>query len=116
VHYRNAPPALVPWIKDTVRAAALPHAPDVFVKSAAKALELRPRVRWNKGLAVCLLLGHIETPRPGLLTAGDDSTDEDMFGVMPDEVSIKVGDPRDTRARYHVPAPSDLARFLALLP
>lgn len=116
VHYRNTPTLLVPLIKETVLAAAAPYAEKVFVKSAAKALELRPRVRWNKGLAVCLLLGHMTTAHPGLLTAGDDATDEDMFSISPREISIKVGDAHATRARYHAKNPADLAAFLEQLP
>lgn len=116
VHYRNASPAQVPWIKQTVLAAVPPHAATVFVKSAAKALELRPRVHWNKGLAVCLLIGHMSASRPGLLAAGDDATDEDMFGLAAHEISIKVGDAHATRARYHARTPAELLSFLENLP
>ena len=47
-----------------------------------------------------------------LVCAGDDATDEDMFAVRADAVSIQVGGRRDTAARYHVKDPAELATFL----
>lgn len=115
VHYRNAPPALADWIQATVHATVRPHLPHVFIAPARKALEIRPRLHWNKGSAVRYLLGAMGATSPGLVCAGDDVTDEDMFGILRWEISIKVGPVRRTRAAFHVSGVAELLRFLKLL-
>ena len=55
-----------------------------------------------------LLLGRMNAACPGLMCAGDDATDEDMFDLLRWEISIKVGPARNTRARFHVPGVPEL--------
>ena len=52
---------------------------------------------------------------PALICAGDDATDEDMFDILPGEISIKVGPARNTRARYYVRSVAELLEFLNTL-
>jgi trehalose-phosphatase len=115
VHYRNAPPQLAEWIRMTAHCATRPHMPGLFLAPALEAVEVRPRLHWNKGSAVRFLLGAMKVPNPGLVCAGDDVTDEDMFGILRWEVSIKVGRARRTRAAFHVGSTAELLRFLQLL-
>ena len=47
---------------------------------------------------------------------GDDTTDEDAFGVLPDAITIKVGPaPLTSVARYHLPDPDAVHEFLLWL-
>jgi trehalose 6-phosphate phosphatase len=112
VHYRNAPAELEEWIRETAEATVRRYLPLVFVAPAIQAVEIRPRLAWNKGSAIRILLDHIKALHPGLVCAGDDATDEDMFGVLPRSISIKVGELGKTRASFHVSGVPELLRFL----
>ena len=65
-----------------MHATVRPYLSKMFVGPALQAWEIRPRLHWNKGSAVRLLLGKIDTDRPALVCAGDDATDEDMFSAL----------------------------------
>ena len=115
VHFRQAPPELRSWIRTTVGAAVRPFRRLLYVAPALQAVEIRPRIAWNKGSVVRLLLGTMRASRPALICAGDDRTDEDMFGILPDEISLKVGAPGRTKARYCVRTPLELCGFLQVV-
>jgi len=115
VHYRRAPIDLVEWIQATIHLVARPYAEWLVLKPARKAWEIRPRVAWNKGSALNVVLRSLPGLEPVVICAGDDVTDEDMFDVLPDCVSIQVGGRTPTAARYQVSGPEDLAVFLGAL-
>jgi trehalose 6-phosphate phosphatase len=114
VHYRGAEPAIAGALRETIALAIAPYA-TLRVRPAILAWEILPRTGWSKGSAVRLLAGAMRITGLQLVCAGDDGTDEDMFTVRPDAVSIRVGQPRATSARYSVESPAELARFLELL-
>jgi trehalose-phosphatase len=115
VHHRHAPACLDVWIEVTIRLVLQPYASYVALRSAIESWEIRPRVDWNKGCALGLLMDRIAAERPLLVCAGDDSTDEDMFRVSPDSISIQVGGCLPTQARYRVSGPAELEQFLEFL-
>jgi trehalose 6-phosphate phosphatase len=115
VHYRQAPPDLAEWIQLTVYAAVDPYRSEIAVHPALLAWEIRPKLPWNKGSALRFLLGRMRAADPVLVCAGDDATDEDMFDVIPGAISVHVGSPVNTRARYFVSGTQELLRFLKLL-
>ena len=81
---------------------------------AKKALEVKPR-SVHKGLAVERCLASWLDDNEPFLTAGDDSTDEDMFRVRSHlNQSIYVGSPTTT-AKYHLGSPAILSYFLEKL-
>jgi len=114
VHYRQARAELSDWIAATVLMAAGAYGGRLVVLPARKAWEIRPRVAWNKGSAVRFLLNRF-SPGPLLVCAGDDETDEDMFSVSPDAISIKVGTATRTSARYQVGTVRDFLPCLEAL-
>lgn len=98
--------------------------PDLLLTQGKMVLEVRPRLSWDKGAAVNLLL---ET-NPGApvdlaIYAGDDRTDEDAFAVMralgPERgISILVGGPEEppsTAARYRLSGPAETVNWLEAL-
>ncbi len=46
---------------------------------------------------------------------GDDETDEGVFAVLKNQITVQVGLPNGTHARYFLPAPADVLRFLSHL-
>jgi phage/conjugal plasmid C-4 type zinc finger TraR family protein len=79
--------------------------------------EIRPRVNWNKGTAVGWIKDKLSRPDAQAINVGDDVTDEDAFGALPDGITIKVGEMKvgetvETAARYHVKGPGEVRRFL----
>jgi trehalose 6-phosphate phosphatase len=115
VHYRMASIIDVPAIRAAVdelvdRSAAL-----FRVNSGRKVFEIVPRIDWNKGAAVRWINRHLDE-RPDLsIYLGDDSTDEDAFGVLPEAITIKVGGSPVTGARYQLPDPAAVHEFLLWL-
>ncbi len=114
VHYRRASEDLRDWITATVLMIARSYSRRVTVAPAQKAWEIRPRVTWNKGSALRFLLRHVSC-RPLLVCAGDDISDEDMFALSPDAISVKVGGTTATRARYRISTVRDFLPCLDVL-
>jgi trehalose 6-phosphate phosphatase len=114
VHYRGAEPAIAAALREAIALAMAGH-PTLRVRQAILAWEILPRTGWSKGSAVRLLAGTMRITGLQIVCAGDDRTDEDMFAIRPDAVSIRVGQTRATRARYSASSPAELLRFLELL-
>ena len=114
VHYRQANPALSEWIELTCVMVTQPYQRWVKVVASRMALDIRPRVAWDKGSAVRYLLGRC-SGESLLVCAGDDATDEDMFSVSAEAISIQVGGSQATRARYSVEGPGELSGCLDVL-
>jgi len=82
---------------------------DVQVVQGNKIVEVRS-TGVNKGIASQTWL--IKFPCDFILAIGDDTTDEDMFTVLPGRAwSIRVGN-RPTHARFHLPAPDEVLQLL----
>lgn len=77
-----------------------------------KVIEIRPRVDWHKGQALRWIQDQLGQREALVLYLGDDETDENAFYAMQDAITIKVGDPSDTSAHYHVEAPDNVRDFL----
>jgi len=115
VHYRRAVRADVPGIRAAVHAAAARHGSLFRVNAGREVLEIVPRTNWHKGAAARWINSHLR-PRPALsIYAGDDTTDEDAFRVLPDAITIKVGAAAVTWARYQLPDPAAVREFLLWL-
>ncbi|ADO69628.1 bifunctional alpha,alpha-trehalose-phosphate synthase (UDP-forming)/trehalose-phosphatase [Stigmatella aurantiaca] len=83
------------------------------VLTGDKVVEVRPRGA-HKGRVVTQVM---EALGPGVLVAafGDDRTDEDLFGAVPEDgISVHAGG-RPTRAGYRVSGPDEVRQILASL-
>jgi trehalose 6-phosphate synthase/phosphatase len=111
-HYRLADPEFAPWLANELSATLEQMLAETEQRAvrAHRAVEVRPA--WaNKGA----VLAFMEAAAPGAdfrLAIGDDRTDEDLFEQMPaDSVTVHVG-PGASRARYGLPDPPAVRRFL----
>jgi trehalose 6-phosphate phosphatase len=115
VHYRRVAPEDVPGIRAAVHAAAARHGALFRVSTGRKVLEIVPRTEWHKGAAARWINSQL-SERPALsIYVGDDTTDEDAFRALPDEITIKVGAAGATCARYRLPDPAAVHEFLLWL-
>ncbi|HET8760588.1 MAG TPA: trehalose-phosphatase [Nitrospiria bacterium] len=76
-------------------------------------LELRPPGHWHKGAAVRWLTERRCFTGRIPVYLGDDATDEDAFrAIRHDGIGVLVGPSRRTAARYRLPGPAHVRRFI----
>lgn len=115
VHYRLVAPEQVATVMERVEEVcqAVVRAGRFLLRSGKKVLELRPAVQWNKGSATQWIAERSGLPSPQqVVYLGDDETDEDAFRAWPEGLTIRVGGPAESRARWRLDGP---AQVLALL-
>src|ERR1700674_471181 len=116
VHYRMAGTADVPEIQSAVYEAVARTIALFRVNPGRKVLEILPRTNWHKGAAVRWINRKLGEKPAFSIYVGDDTSDEDAFGVLPDAITIKVGGPPVTSAaRYQLPDPAAVHEFLLWL-
>lgn len=87
---------------------------EIALRSGKCALEIRPRVKWDKGSALQYIQERAG-PFDACICLGDDGTDEPMFRASGGLLSIRVGDSRFTKARYTLPDPAAVAVLLTII-
>jgi trehalose 6-phosphate phosphatase len=123
VHFRRVSAASMPEVKARLFRCAGPGVDaGLFALRTGKAvLEIRPRVQWSKGEAVCWILEQIRQQRSAAsvlaLYLGDDDTDEDAFRVLVSAgVGIVVGNDRHgSAAQYYVESTEEVEQLLTVL-
>jgi trehalose-phosphatase len=92
---------------------------EIVVRPGKEAFEIRPSVEWDKGKTVLWLLEKVEGAvgeAPWPICLGDDRTDEDAFRAIRDRgVTVFVGAPRQTEARYYLRNVEEVAEFFGRL-
>ncbi|MFN7921896.1 MAG: trehalose-phosphatase [Bryobacteraceae bacterium] len=76
---------------------------------------LRPNVEWSRPTAVRWVLANAAKPSDAVIYIGNDHGDEEVYRSLPDAITVKVGDPQKTMARYTLGSTKELARFLSWL-
>jgi trehalose-phosphatase len=121
VHYRLAAGEDITAVKNIFYAATLIYeVRDIIaVKTGKMALEIRPPIPWGKGKVVLWLLGRrlfaMRNKKTKVLPVyiGDDTTDEDAFESLKNRgVTIFVGGPKKTKARFYLKDTEEVAEFL----
>jgi trehalose 6-phosphate synthase/phosphatase len=110
-HYRRVDPHLAEARLRSLRAElATALGPNAEVLEGNKVLEVRVR-GVHKGLVAARVIA--AAPRGScVFAAGDDRTDEDLFGALPeDALAVRVG-PGASRAKWRVESPYELRRLL----
>jgi trehalose 6-phosphate phosphatase len=121
VHYRLVAVKDRPLVKAVFGQITLPYARrnQLRIKPGKMILEAFPPVEWNKGRALQWLLRnttgkfrHAWFP----VYIGDDVTDEDAFRILKNRgLSIYVGNPGKSCARYYVKSIDEVRKLLSLI-
>ena len=114
VHYRNAPPSEVRKGLAAVREALRDAGPAIHMVQGRKIWELLPSQINGKGSAVLTLLAELP-PDTLPIFVGDDTTDEMAFQALPHGLTIRVGNPPHTAARFCLKGPAEVEEFLLRL-
>lgn len=115
VHMRSVAGEHWPDITDAV-AAAVGQAEDWFtLRKGHAAVEVIPRIGWDKGSAVHYLRRELALEDAVTVCLGDDRTDETMFAALPAGITIRVGYSEDTTANYYVESVTEATRVLELI-
>jgi trehalose 6-phosphate phosphatase len=112
VHYRRAAPERAPEIEKMVRAAVAPAASLFRIDAGKMVWEIVPRTNWHKGAAICWINSRLAGTEPVSVIMGDDTTDETGFQLSPEDITIHVGEPRGTSAKYYVGDTGGVHEFL----
>ncbi len=115
VHFLGVPKAEKPRARRKLRSLLLPFQKSLRAIENIRDVEIVPRCILGKGAAVKELL-----VKPGRCPAlaiyiGDDLSDEPAFEAVGEHISIRVGAPRPTRARYSVRGPGAVVTTLTKL-
>jgi len=122
VHYRMVHSRRAPFIRAVFREATARYlaCSKIKVKTGKMMLEVRPPVEWDKGRSVMWLLAkQMSASRDKSVMPvyiGDDLTDEDAFTALGSRgLTVFVGRPGGSAARYYLKDHNDVARFLAMV-
>jgi trehalose 6-phosphate phosphatase len=86
----------------------------LHVLNGSRVWEVLPKEVAGKSSAVLRILRDLP-PGTSAIYIGDDGTDEPAFKVLEGQITVRVGAPRATHARYYLRAPADVIRFLTKL-
>ena len=115
VHLLAAPIAIQPRVRRKLRSLLKPFLRSLRVVENLRDLEVLPRSMPGKGAAVREFLAQSAHRHSLPFYFGDDLSDESGFAAVGHGVSVQVGRPRKTRARYTVATPAEVARALLKL-
>jgi trehalose 6-phosphate phosphatase len=115
VHLLDVRAALQPRVRRELRARLLPFRKTLHAVGNIRDVEILPRSIPGKGLAVRRFLGQLSHRKSFPFYLGDDFSDESGFAAVRGGVSVMVGRPRATRARYSLRSPAEVAAALAKL-
>ncbi len=119
LHYRLVSRRKIPLVKTAFHEAVIVYlvGNKIKINSGKMMLEIRPPTEWNKGKAVLWLLARqefaLKDNRVFPVYIGDDVTDEDAFGALKNKgLTIFVGNPKKSRARYYLKNHKEVLEFL----
>lgn len=120
IHYRLVKEDLVSRIKEVVEEEVAPFLNEDLIEigQGKKVLEIRPKIDWNKGDAVSVILGVTGLEGEALpIYLGDDVTDEDAFNYVRREgIGVLVSEEnRSTAANFRLRGVGEVEDFLAKL-
>ncbi len=85
---------------------------DLALRVGRLALEIRPKVQWDKGSALQYILEKAG-PFEACVCLGDDRTDESMYRANGSQLNIRVGCLRATAATHYLLDSTEVAIFLS---
>jgi trehalose-phosphatase len=115
VHFLGVSPPAQRRARRKLRSLLLPFQKTLRVIENLRDAEIVPRCILGKGAAVQSFLAKPARCRVLPFYFGDDLSDEPAFEAVGEGVSIRVGAPRPTQARYSLRSPAAVAAVLAKL-
>ncbi len=115
VHLLDVPPTLQPRVRRELRTSLLPFLKTLHAVGNIRDVEILPRSIPGKGMAVRRFLAQPGHRKSLPFYFGDDFSDESGFAAVRRGVSVLVGRPRPTSARYSLRNPAEVAAALAKL-
>jgi len=115
VHFLGASKPAQHRARRKLRSLLLPFQKTLRVIENLRDAEIVPRCIQGKGIAVQRFLAKPTPCRALPFYFGDDLSDEPAFEAVGKGISIRVGAPRPTRARYSIRSPAAVAAVLAKL-
>lgn len=121
VHYRLLEPNLIHSFQHVFKEVVSYYLNDESfqVIGGKMVYEIRPRIAWNKGNAVSMLLKELNCSEGKNCVAfyfGDDVTDEDAFKVLEDSgVTVLIGQPKPSKAQFYLKDVNEMSIFLQKL-
>ena len=112
LHFRKVKTAYRETLLFAARRTLGAFGPNIAMRAGRDALEIRPRVAWDKGAALEYIYGHAG-PFDCCVCLGDDRTDESMFRAACCDVSVRVGSSRFTAAGFCLSGPAEVAQLLS---
>lgn len=114
LHFRRAERAALPALYAAAR-ETISGINDVRCRAGKEVLEFRPNVNWHKEAAIRWITRALNWTDALIVFAGDDAADEEAFALLPEAITIKVGGPAGTWARYCVPGTEEVRGLLVWL-
>jgi trehalose 6-phosphate phosphatase len=114
VHYRRVPEQLHHWVRTTTN-EAVTRSRSFQCRGDNMVLEIKPQVNWNKGYALKWILREVLPASALPIYIGGEASDEDAFCAIPEGITIRVGEPGDSRAQYYLPNVAAVGEFLQWL-
>jgi trehalose 6-phosphate phosphatase len=111
LHYRQAPGAIAHYVRDSFERFVTECTTSLRPRHGRMVIEALPKIasKAHALRALWLRVGHQFEP----VYFGDDLTDEDAFSELgEDGISVLVGAPRRSAARYRVDTPADVVEVL----
>jgi trehalose 6-phosphate phosphatase len=115
LHYRDAPARARRQARRRLRMAVDSAGPEIHRFENAHGLDVVPREIRGKGAVIRQLLVQPALKRALVIYLGDDLSDESAFRAVRRGVTVRVGLPRPTAARYALRDPAEVCEFLQLL-
>jgi trehalose 6-phosphate phosphatase len=113
VHLLHVPKARQEALRKELRTLLQPFQRKLHAVGNLRDVEILPRSIPGKGLAVKEFLRDTADRKSLPFYFGDDYSDESGFAAVGRGVSVHVGKPRPTKARYRLKTPADVAKALA---
>ena len=111
VHFRDASNIAALKVGTVVRGVVGRLAADLRVQKGLKVWEVLPRAFKGKRAAISALIAKLPPPVLAIYL-GDDATDEAGFATLPEGLTVLVGAPRITAARFYLRDPEEVTSFL----
>ena len=112
LHFRQVQPHHDHALLFAARRALSAGGSQLALRVGNRALELRPKVPWEKGHAL-EYIREKAGPFEGCICLGDDTTDESMFRANRDQLNIRIGRSARTAATHYLQDPGEVTILLS---